>query len=408
MGVGVEPQSNRMLRCKRGALPARRDPGARAPCLRRPVRADGEPPPAHHSAVRAMTPPPSPQPLGDHPAPSPQPFGDHPALPARRDPANAALPARRPVPFRLSPVQVLGESFEGLKPSDAEEPRAAAAGPFPTGKFVSLAPLSAADTLIRHCSFELFVAGCGHHGCDDDFNFKVVPALNKAAGSVSFQSTNFPSKYVSAAGTKGEPARAMVVLPVDKDAASFAVVAGLSDSSKFSFKTHGTSPAGFLTATTHSTGDCAAGQKGDVVVAEAPMDKAAATWETHTPPPPPPPPLNPWGGFASPTAKGSAQIVSTAAFHGKDSLALHMTGGKGVVGLANRGLGHEGLVFEAGKDYEGFFFALSVCYVRTLPRARSKLKQKPVAWLGDIWSPGATMTRPRDQRARREASARAF
>jgi hypothetical protein len=36
-----------------------------------------------------------------------------------------------------------------------------------------------------------------------------------------------------------------------------------------------------------------------------------------------------------------------------------MTVGSGIVGMSNRGLGHEGLVFEASKEYQGYFFAKS-------------------------------------------------
>ena len=254
-------------------------------------------------------------------------------------------------PRGLYAQMVLGESFEGLKPSNAESVVAAGphVGPFPTGKTVSLAPLSSAATLLRHCSFEVFVADCP---CDQDMDFTVVPALNKVAGSVSFQSTNYPAKYITASGdghTK-QSNRVMVLDVSDKDAASFSVEAGLSDPTKFSFKTHGTKPAvagGYLTAATKASGTCAGGaNKGDIIVSKTVTNKAAATWETHSHPPPPPrpppppPPKNPWASFS--TAVGTAEIVSTTPFHGKDSLALTMTAGKGIVGMSNRGLGHEG------------------------------------------------------------------
>ena len=98
-----------------------------------------------------------------------------------------------------------------------------------------------------------------------------------------------------------------------------------------------------------------------MVFSEAPADKAAATWEYHAhppPPPPPPPPLNPWGECnwdaccTDGTPGCAVQIVTSPAFHGKESLSLEMAGSH-IAGLSNRGLGHEGLVFQAGKDYEG-------------------------------------------------------
>ena len=55
----------------------------------------------------------------------------------------------------------------------------------------------------------------------------------------------------------------------------------------------------------------------------------------------------------------TAAITSASSFHGHESLALSMSSGNGIVGMNNRGLGHEGLVFVASKDYNGYFFALS-------------------------------------------------
>jgi hypothetical protein len=267
-------------------------------------------------------------------------------------------------PRGLYAQMVLGESFEGLKPASS---LAATVPTLPTGKTVSLAPLSGTGLLLRHCSFQVFVADCP---CDKDMDFTVVKAINGKAGSISFQSTNFPSKYLSAVGCKDEPTRVMLATPAagDKDAASFSVEPGLSDKTKYSFKTDESEPSAvagaYLTATTKATGSCAGGPNhGDVIVTKSPADKAAATWETHSHPPPPPrpppppPPKSPWAHYASPGVVGSAEIVSTQPFHGKDSLSMTMTSGAGIVGMSNRGLGHEGLVFGAGKQYTGYFFA---------------------------------------------------
>ena len=256
---------------------------------------------------------------------------------------------------------VLGESFEGLGPK-SEPSLTVADGALPIGKTVSLAPLSQPTTLLRHCSFQAFVATCP---CDQDMDFTVVKALNGAAGSVSLQSTNFPALFVAATpnGAAGSEKNRVTVAngAANKAAASWAVEKGLSDPSKLSFKSTG----GYLTSNTKATGGCAGGQKGDVLVVPAPATKAAATWEVHSHPPPPPrpppppPPRSPWGGFSSGSAVGSASIVSTESFHGKDSLSVSMSSGSGIVGMSNRGLGHEGLVFEANKPYEGYFFAKS-------------------------------------------------
>lgn len=271
-------------------------------------------------------------------------------------------------PRGLYAQMVLGESFEGLgpKPNDGDDALTAGVAAFPIGKTISLAPLSSTNLLIRHCSFQAFVATCP---CDADFDFTVVKGLSGVAGSISFRSVNYPAMFLGAVGAgKGEETRATLVKGATPDKASLSWMPepGLSDKTKFSFKTLSKTAAmagGYLTSTSKSTGNCAGGvNKGDVVLAKAPTNKADATWETHThppPPPPPPPPLSPWGGFSSGTAVGTASIVSTESFHGKDSLSLKMTAGSGIVGMSNRGLGHEGLVFEASKEYQGYFFAKS-------------------------------------------------
>jgi hypothetical protein len=197
------------------------------------------------------------------------------------------------------------------------------------GKTVSLAPLSSAGMLVRHCSYQAFVGTCP---CDGDFDFTAVKGINGAAGSVSFQSVNFPTRYLAAtpAGAAGSEKDRVTLNEgsADKDSASWAPVAGLSDPSKFSFKSLSKNPLnadGYLTADSKSTGTCAGNNKGDVVVSKAPTAKAAATWETHAHPPPPPrpppppPPRSPWGTFSSPGAVGTAAIVATDSFHGKDS-----------------------------------------------------------------------------------------
>eukprot|EP01052_Picozoa_sp_SAG31_P057065 SAG31_NODE_16682_length_700_cov_0.976705_1_plen_217_part_01 len=217
--------------------------------------------------------------------------------------------------------------------------------------------MSADSLLVRHCSFQAFVSTCP---CDEDFDFTVVKALNGAAGAVSFRSTNFNTKYLAAVSS-GAPEKNRVTLQqggANKDAASWMPVAGLSDPSKFSFKSLSQVPAvagGYMTASAKATGTCAGGpNKGDVLVTKTPKSKAAATWESHKHPPPPPrpppppPPKSPWGEFSSNGAVGTASIVSSEKFHGKSSLSISMTSNAGMLGMSNRGLGHEGLVFEAG------------------------------------------------------------
>lgn len=56
---------------------------------------------------------------------------------------------------------------------------------------------------------------------------------------------------------------------------------------------------------------------------------------------------------------GGATLDKTMAFHGQSSEQLRFSGnaGTGRAAVANRGLGNEGLFFEGGKNYEGYFFA---------------------------------------------------
>jgi hypothetical protein len=73
-------------------------------------------------------------------------------------------------------------------------------------------------------------------------------------------------------------------------------------------------------------------------------------------------PLASWSTVASAGASGSATPDQATRFHGMQSERLALTSagadGKGIFGLANRGLGGEGLYLEGGKPYEGYLFAL--------------------------------------------------
>jgi hypothetical protein len=53
---------------------------------------------------------------------------------------------------------------------------------------------------------------------------------------------------------------------------------------------------------------------------------------------------------------GSIKYSKGDALHGNASVQLDYTAGKGRLGLANRGIGREGLFFEAKKVYEGYLF----------------------------------------------------
>ncbi len=48
---------------------------------------------------------------------------------------------------------------------------------------------------------------------------------------------------------------------------------------------------------------------------------------------------------------GSVTLDNTTVFHGHNSVKISSPGGTTVVGVANRGLGNEGLVFSGGQEY---------------------------------------------------------
>lgn len=66
-----------------------------------------------------------------------------------------------------------------------------------------------------------------------------------------------------------------------------------------------------------------------------------------------------WVDVSHGAGLGGAAVDATMAFHGQSSEKLTFSGntGTGRAAVANRGLGNEGLFFEGGKEYEGYFFA---------------------------------------------------
>ena len=108
-------------------------------------------------------------------------------------------------------------------------------------------------------------------------------------------------------------------------------------------------------------------------------------------PTPPGSPRNPWSPFAAQTAHASAAIDRSVRFHGQASLALTYSGGTGAAGLANRGLAHEGLVFEPQRTYEGYFFATARAAVNFTVSLRdyttnNTLAEQVVVFGGGNWT----------------------
>eukprot|EP01052_Picozoa_sp_SAG31_P056601 SAG31_NODE_16292_length_715_cov_0.667208_1_plen_197_part_01 len=107
-------------------------------------------------------------------------------------------------------------------------------------------------------------------------------------------------------------------------------------------------------------------------------------------PTPPGSSRNPWARFAAQSARATVSIDHAVGFHGHASLALAYAGGAGAAGVANRGLAHEGLVFEPQKSYEGYFFATAATpviftvslydYVRHITLASASIEFRGGNW----------------------------
>ena len=164
---------------------------------------------------------------------------------------------------------------------------AAAAFP-PIGSRVSFEPTNNVAVGLRHCNYVCSVDG---NDGSDDFNFKIVAALNGNAspGSVSIQSVNFNDHYLSPIGAG---AKVGINTNPDADDASFTLTPGLADPSNWTLVTQSKNGAlaGFVVSVNSSrTNPCGDGP--DVVLAAPGAAGATSqTWIVGSPPPPPPPP----------------------------------------------------------------------------------------------------------------------
>lgn len=192
-----------------------------------------------------------------------------------------------------------------------------------------------------------------------------MAALDGTSGAVSFQSHNFPTKYLGLLPTKAEEPGRLGLIAInnagDKASASFKKTAGTSG---FSFEST-TTPMSFMQINNHLQGSCSGGYHtphGSDVIMGPVTDKEAATWiYTHPPPPPPPPPppVYPWHNYVSEGVDATLKMDTNNSFHGSASQQITFSSGTGMAGVANRGLGSEGLFIQDGQEYDGFFFAKS-------------------------------------------------
>lgn len=123
---------------------------------------------------------------------------------------------------------------------------------------------------------------------------QVVPGLDKAAGSVSLQSSNYPTKYIAETGDP-EPGRLGVLVPSGPpEAFSFVLAPGLATPGAYTLQSK--ISGGFVTLSQDLTGQCAphynrSANEGDAVVAATAT--AASEWVFHAGSTPPEPPLPP-------------------------------------------------------------------------------------------------------------------
>jgi len=259
-------------------------------------------------------------------------------------------------PLGFYSQMIFGESFE-LGPS-VSNTKLSIGSKIPIDGFFQLTPSVSNTIHVRHCNFQLYATPGGG---EEDWIFKVVSALNKAADAVSFQSTNYQKLYITSSGinTKGvEIGRLGIANPSnDPDAASFKYLPGLSDASKFSFTSMSQTFFGhYIALNGNLSGSCSHqyhSPSSDVVLTEAP-DKTSATFTLSKQPNPYA--YQPWLNVTTPTATAHMSFV-TGGFHSKTAAQVSYVSGTGLAGYVNRGIGWEGLVFQGGKKYEGYFFA---------------------------------------------------
>ena len=156
---------------------------------------------------------------------------------------------------------------------------------------------------MRHCSY--VVSSCSYDPGNLDFEYTTVPALNGAASAISFQSMNFPTKYLTTSTDQTPSGRLGIVGPpdpLDQDTASWTVTAG-PQSNTVILGTMSKDPTFFgqvITLLSSNSPPCDWPlPDGDLVLAPL-LSPSSPTQLMHfefkppppgpTPPPPPPPP----------------------------------------------------------------------------------------------------------------------
>jgi len=292
------------------------------------------------------------------------------------------------------------------------------AGLPPKNSIVSVIPLTNFNIAMRHCNY---IVQATPIETSDDFNFKLVNALNGDSNAVSFQSTNFPDHYLSIIdgqdGGFAERGRLGIVTTPDVYNASWVIVSGLADPTNFSIVSQSRTPmftGKYITLSNKNSGGCNySPPSGDMYVDDQ-GNGVTQTWIIGQPPPPPPPApatvtidvasgpdhkMNDWfmgchtdpgytqepRGWYSQLVYGesfeqgttkvfawnditSSNVVATVQLDSNvnvnpnrivPSLSITYTSGNGVAGWANRGIGNEGMYIVGGQLYDGYVIVLA-------------------------------------------------
>jgi len=113
-----------------------------------------------------------------------------------------------------------------------------------------------------------------------DYVWNIVPALNKNARAISFESTNFPGKYVIPIGGQEAGRLGLGAPGTDLDAVSFTVVDGLGNATALSFRSMAKATQGFyLAADGRLQGSCHyPAPSTDLALIQTPATNADATF----------------------------------------------------------------------------------------------------------------------------------
>jgi hypothetical protein len=279
----------------------------------------------------------------------------------------------------------------------------------PTFGMYSFSSYANSELEIRHCDYQCYATPATEG--NDDFTWNVVAALNGNSSDFSFQSTNYPDHYITVITDPSfkETGRLGVTTNPNVDDASFSSVAGLASSDYISFisRSRNANYTGkYITVNTGViSGGCSySAPAGDLYLDVGSTHAQTATWKLITNPNSPSISINantvthtlnkqfmgchsdsgyvhqprglyaqmifgdcfeePWNNIVDSGTTAKIGSDSTVLFNNKASMKIDLTAGSGFAGVSNRGLGNEGLVFAATRDYDGYVYVRAATNVK--------------------------------------------